>query len=667
MGRGLVIVGVLGALCLALYLFAAEDTSRAEAERDASRSTAVRYGGGAGSPAGTVLPHDAGLSPKPVSEPTELRPRADLPRAALLDKAPAHTRTISGIVRRQSDDSPLPGLRVRVSPEGFDPIEVHTLEDPPGRFTLEGVPHGTDSLTLLSDGPWPERQASHPIQAGPKDLHDLVLHFDSGFAVRGLVTDEQGAPVPRAVADAQQRGEVPADNAGRFLLPDIAPRAEAESVQIGARAPWYQRATEDVVIPRSSSEVPSVQITLMGSGALEGQVTDAKGRPLEDASVQLSYVMTTTHGGSAASGLEATSDEKGSYRVDHVPPGRYIVQISPPGPRGVWQGGVLDVTPQPAPSTAVEVWLPDIAVRVGEATRLDVSLPQGASVSGRVSDAYGAPIPGATLLLERSVRWPAPDLSGSSSTTSGELRIVSRRSGDKPGETLLTIKEFETTADERGAYTFPGLSPGAKQLTVRDPSGERVAQRLELELLGGQSLTRNIQLQAGITLRSRVVDQAGAPLEGASVQARPSDTTLLDSSDGVATDHDGRFEIRGLAPGEMRLSIFMSGYQGLFETVQSTSPEPEYVLLPAPSVQGRVLAALHEEPLTQFTVIVSCAGSTWSNQGSFEEGRFKSDVNDDELATVTIRAPGYTSQTMEDVRPSETALRPLEFLMHRDP
>jgi hypothetical protein len=209
---------------------------------------------------------------------------------------------------------------------------------------------------------------------------------------------------------------------------------------------------------------------------------------------------------------------------------------------------------------------------------------------------------------------------------------------------------------------------GEKLLSVTDPERRLVPRREALHVrVDQQQAGLELVLLEGITMRSRVVDQAGAPIEGASIQVRPPETGVFDQGSRVESDHDGRFELTGLAPGESRLAISKSGYNGVYEAVDPAAPKSEYVLMTAPRVHGRVLDALRDEPITDFTVIIAVDGSTWSNQSTWQDGEFGVDVNEDEPATVSIQAPGYQELTFEQVLPSDTALRPLEFRMHREP
>ena len=634
-------------------------------------------GGGDDGPrgGGTVIPDGASAraaEPAPLSVPSVGAPPDDDGVQEMAAASDVPMRVVSGSVRRASDGSPLPGVTVRVPLDEAPGIEVATGQDPPGSFLLS-VPQSTTSLVVVSAGPWPERTLEHAIEPGPEPLSDLVLTFDSGFRISGRVTDEHDTPIPGATVDVNRKGEVTADERGNFLVYDVAPAAFRESVEVGARAPGYQRGAEDAVVPEHVSDLPEVHVRIRGGGTLEGRVTRGEDEPEVGASVRLVFLMNTTHGSRAQEGLETLTDVGGGYRIDHIPAGRYVVEVDPThgessSSETFADGAARFVSGDANGDSRVTVWSPDVGIEVGETTRLDVLLSEGARIAGRVTDPFGSPVADAEVKLERSLRWPAPDLRGSSTTTSSELRIVSREDPEGGGETVLTTAEQVTRTDDRGAFSFRGVMAGEKLLSVLDTQRKLVPLRETLTLRAAERLTAlDLVMQVGITLRSRVVDASGVPLEAASVQVRSQATGILDQDSRVETDHDGRFALDGLTPGEVELFINKSGYNGFFGDVDASAPPPEFTLAKAPRVHGRVTDALRDEPITSFTVMVAASGNAWSNQSIWENGEFGVDVNSDEPATVSIRAPGYEELTFEQVLPSDTAVRPLEFQLHEEP
>ncbi len=87
---------------------------------------------------------------------------------------------------------------------------------------------------------------------------------------------------------------------------------------VSAAAPGYSSATQQVRL--TSGPVTSLEIRLESSaGSLDGQVTDiASGAPIAGATVSLAQWTTLT-------------DATGHYRLERVPPGSYMLQVSMEG------------------------------------------------------------------------------------------------------------------------------------------------------------------------------------------------------------------------------------------------------------------------------------------------------------------------------------------------
>jgi hypothetical protein len=84
-----------------------------------------------------------------------------------------------------------------------------------------------------------------------------------------------------------------------------------------------------------------------------------------------------------------------------------------------------------------------------------------------------------------------------------------------------------------------------------------------------------------LTLAGTVSDDAGGPVEGATVEARPYDIAApgdapkdAPGSVSATTDRDGGYEIRGLATGNHEVSAHGIGYAGAEPTTTVVKPGP---------------------------------------------------------------------------------------------
>jgi hypothetical protein len=196
---------------------------------------------------------------------------------------------------------------------------------------------------------------------------------------------------------------------------------------------------------------------------------------------------------------------------------------------------------------------------------------------GKVVDEAGRPVAGAEVRL-----LPAEGAGGSDR----ELR-----SGDA----------VRATSDKKGRFTIATLPAGRVDLDARAPGYVSTFIRgLTVAPGPGAFDLGRVILASGSRLEGWVEDPEGQPVEGAVVRAGKADpTTARLAMAGVAvpdpeavTGADGRFEIRGLRPGDtVRLAVSRQGYASRgVPGLRVPAEEPVRVVLsPASRVSGRVV------------------------------------------------------------------------------
>jgi protocatechuate 3,4-dioxygenase beta subunit len=196
-----------------------------------------------------------------------------------------------------------------------------------------------------------------------------------------------------------------------------------------------------------------------------------------------------------------TTRSDGSFRVRELPRGRYVVEVS------------HDMAgPDFADHTTEPLTAGDDAV--------EIVVPIGVSVAGRVVDERGAGVEGVSVestsaLSEYDTKWATTD-------ADGRFAVPARE-----GET------YRVTAERNGLVSpEPVDVPGGKQdvvLRIETPPKSRGL--------------------AGV-----LVDEDGKPLAGTRIEARhPEDHRKVVGYD--TTDADGRFAIEGLPDGAFRLEL----------------------------------------------------------------------------------------------------------------
>ena len=658
-------------------------------------ATASQPGGSDALPSFSAdINRQAPAEPIEVPAATPEPPERGRQRAARRDTGPH--RTVSGVVVRASDGTPLDGVKVSTldreklaAVSGDSPLEADDEElsgdririvFADGRFELS-VPVDTAALAVTKDSPWPARTQIYDLASGTEDVADLRFVFDSGFTVTGVVLDENGSRLEGGRVQVNGLAETESDAIGEFTIKDVAPPPGVASVRVSGRAPGHARGIADALVPNDSSQVVRVELRLPLGGAIAGRITDSKGEPLAGAQACIVFVMTSEHGEMAPGGLAATSDEHGNYLIDSVPPNRYIVEVGY-GAGLSTHGGTFEEPAELAVGLSVKGkvdgsvgervarklvetkglalrWLRDVVVEVGRTTRLDVTLYPPGAIAGRVIDDRGAPVADARVTLDRLERWAAKDINGSTVTSSRGLTITSK-GADGNGETVLAQRELEASTDAKGEYRFDQLMDGAKRLEIT--AAGLIPQTVDLNLQPAQTLEHvDFVLTAGLSVSGRVRDPQGAPIASANVEIKAIGESTFTGGQ-IVTDLDGRFQLSGLPPGLKQLLVFKSGYASVWKHVEPGQADGlELTMAFAPKVIGLV-TNVQGDPITNFDVGVSYEGSSWMNAGgTYPGGRFEMPIDSDTPCQVTVRSAGFQPVVLEDVLPSRTQIDPLRI------
>jgi hypothetical protein len=237
---------------------------------------------------------------------------------------------------------------------------VVATTDADGRFALPSIQTGT---WVQAGGRGHEPSEPLELTAERKRIR-LVLPGPGG-AVAGKVVDATGRPVAGALVhlDANVRIQLrtTTDERGLFHAEGLAPGAIEVYVQRRGHAPWAGK------VATVAGTVTETEIELAQGGAIYGQVTDGNRNPLSGVRLTASKSRALAH-----------STQDGSYRIEDLSPGqvRLIARTR--------AGGMATAT---------------VEVVAGGETRQDVVLVAPASITGRLVDDVGEPLPGWRLSL----------------------------------------------------------------------------------------------------------------------------------------------------------------------------------------------------------------------------------------------------------------------------
>jgi hypothetical protein len=272
---------------------------------------------------------------------------------------------------------------------------------------------------------------------------------------------------------------------------------------------------------------------------------------------------------------EARTDAAGRYSLKAFPGDQVSLTVYPP-----------DGAPFPALREQNHRW-PAGAAR----HTVDFTIPRGSLVRGTVRDeGTGRPVVGAEVMYE----W------------TGEAKTF-------PGlrNAHMIVRSVATAAD--GSFTL-GVPPGRGHVTVKARETEFVHQETGASQLtwgkGGHRYFAHaiqpvkpaagkddppvtIRLRRGVTIRGRVVDALGAPVDAARLYAihfLPVGTEVK-GQHSVAV-RDGRFELPGCDPGKkVKVWVFDPdhGQGAVAELTADPQSDPEIRLAPAVSAKFRLL------------------------------------------------------------------------------
>jgi hypothetical protein len=258
------------------------------------------------------------------------------------------------------------------------------------------------------------------------------------------------------------------------------------------------------------------------------------GRVMEAGTTQpLPRVLVTLVAAGGGQPLETLTDDRGRYRFESVPAGRYAISAGPVDRVAThlrqWYGEEVSAPPWGAP--------PRFPLRIdGDSeTVADIAMVRALAIEGRVL------APWDEGLANVGVRALHPD--GREATPNPfytDDRGHYRAFGLAPGR-------YRLCADvrDRGAADAPDVLPLARTCHPA-AAGEGSASDVTLTTADVTGIDIRVQRTGGRTIAGTIVDTSGAPAHGAVVFVTSIDRMNLG---GDAAVRDGTFSFRGLVPG----------------------------------------------------------------------------------------------------------------------
>ena len=397
---------------------------------------------------------------------------------------------------------------------------------------------------------------SQPLETGKATIQGKVLDGLTREPVRKAQVTLTGRVQLTAVTDVDGHFAFRQLPAGSYFV-----FAQSEKYPSGSPIDPVRQISVSI----ASEEDKSVEVALNPGGSLRGHIVDEEGRPMEHCQVsgmQFYYDGTREQ---LLIGGNSQSDEKGEYRIENLPAGKYYVSVSCPQSLPLPHAFLRRDEARMAPTLVYpQLYYPSAGEPSGAAK---VPVTPGSNLTG--IDFQMSPETGFTLR-------------GRAHPVQADRRLIVqlRRQG-----ATLSQGQRSVLADTNGEFRIPNVPRGSYEL-ITTSMGEDCGCFAKATVEVGDTVPERIDLPISpaprITGAVAIEGDTKVPTNNLHIQLIPRDDQMLVRAPQTPVDRDGAFALTA-PPGRWRLQV--NGAPGYIRSVtmgdREVSPNLETTASPA--------------------------------------------------------------------------------------
>ncbi|MBW7474867.1 carboxypeptidase regulatory-like domain-containing protein [Paenibacillus oenotherae] len=574
------------------------------------------------------------------------------------------------------------GAAVEIRVTNANGITVFSLfTDPNGRFEVDNLAPGTYTI-LASSSNFQTAAATTMVRAAASSTLSLVLLPDPG-AIQGRVTDSiTGAGIIGAAINILDQntfltGSTITDSSGNFRVSGLSPG----NYSVIAQASNYQSNTFGGIV--NSNSITPVDFALQPNpgtinGVVQPAVAGAVIQLFNNNNVQIASTISAANGA-----FQFISIQEGSYFLTAVAqgyssdiagaavlPGQIInTAIHLVAGPGSVSGRVTDPAGSPIPPAVVKIINGNESIRgIGQSsadgTYFIDNLPAGTlSVIGSAPNFSNA-IRGAALAPGEQVTGLDLILIPDPGAVSGQITnsVTGQPIGGADVEIRILnasgISIASVSTSPFGNFLFTGLQPGTYTIIAR--ADGFASNTVGAVVISNETVSASIALLPAFgQLAGRITDSKGMSITANNTEIKlyTIDGALLETQ---FSDSDGNFLISNLTPGEYILTVVSPGYTSLSTGVTIanglTTPVHAVLTLQPAVITGTVRNALSGNPISGALInSYDIYGIPLETTSSDERGSFILPGLPSGNLTLSASAPAFGTDTQAAVtRPGLT-------------